>query len=247
MLDSHDEAVSGADAVPVPPAPATPEIPGPTTPEIKVEPADAILRLGPPEGKDSTRKGSSVFGRLLRFGARTAVVACLCGLAWAAGTYYPLRHSLLELLKPGRASEVQQMQQSPERGEIVRAMAQMAEEIRTLKASVESRAVAQDAVVENAKSRDGVKSQPDAAQTVTSAAIADLANRVDKMEAEFTTRLSRVNEQLAGIEQKIAASYAAMAPREPPPPRKRVAHPHDAFDPSRDPTAPGAPRPLGAR
>jgi hypothetical protein len=139
------------------------------------------------------------------------------------------------------------MQQSPERGEIVRAMAQMAEEIRTLKASVESRAVAQDAVVENAKSRDGVKSQPDAAQTVTSAAIADLANRVDKMEAEFTTRLSRVNEQLAGIEQKIAASYAAMAPREPPPPRKRVAHPHDAFDPSRDPTAPGAPRPLGAR
>lgn len=234
MLDSHDEAVSGSDAVPVPPSPATPE--------IKVEPADAILRLGPPEGKDSTGKGSSFFGRLLRYGARTAVIACLCGLAWAAWTYYPLRHSLLELLKPGRASEVQQ---SPERGEIVRAMAQMAEEIRALKASVESRAGAQDAVVENAKSRDGVKSQPDAVQTATSAAIADLANRVDKMEAEFTTKLSRVNEQLAGIEQQIAASYAAMAPREPPP-RKRVAHPHDAFDPSRDPTAPGAPRPLGA-
>lgn len=220
LLGSHDEVVSGADAVPVPP--------GSSAPEIKVEPADAILRFAPPKDdeKVSTRKGSSVFGRLLRLGARMAAVACLCGAAWAAGAYYSGGHSPLEFLKPSRASDVQQ---SPERDEIVRSMAQMAEEIRALKASVEGRSVAQDAGVESA----------------TRAAIADLASRVDKLEAESTTKLSRVNEQLASIEQQIAASYAALASRGRTP-HKRVEHPRDAFDPTKDPSAPGAPRPLGA-
>jgi uncharacterized membrane protein YccC len=232
MLDSPGGAVSGPETVPVPP--------DSTTPEIKVQPADAILRFVPRKDDEqaSTRKSSPVLGRLLRCGVRMAVVACLCGLAWAGGAYYPLGHSPLELMKPSRASEVQQ---SPERDEVARAMVQMAEEIRALKASVEGRIVAQDVGVENAKSRESVKNQPDP-QTATATAIAALASRVDKLEAESTTKLSRVNEQLASIEQQIAA----LASREQPP-HKRVAHPHDAFDPSRNPTAPGVPRPLGAR
>jgi hypothetical protein len=236
MLDSDHEAVSGADIVPVPP--------DSTTPEIKVHPADAIRFVPLKDSEtDSTRKVSPVFGRLLRYGARIAAVACLCGLAWAGGAYYRLGRSPLELMKPGPASEVKQ---SPEHDEIVRAMAQMAEEIRVLKASVERRAVSQDASVEDARSRESVKSQLDSVQTMTGTAMADLASRVAKLETESTTKLSRVNEQLASIEQQIAASYAALAARGQPP-HKRVAHLHDAFDPSRDPTAPGAPRPLGAR
>lgn len=271
MLDSHDEAVSSADAVPAPPAPEikintvpvppsspAPEIKvepvpvpqGSTGPEIKVEPADAIRRFASPKDdeKVASRKGSSAFGRLLGFGARMVAVACLCGVAWAAGAYYPVGHSPLEFLKHGRASDVQQ---SPQRDEMVRAMAQMADDIRALKASVEGRGIAQDARVENGventKNGENAKSQPDAVQTTTGAAIADLASRVDKLEAEFTAKLSRVSEQLAGIEQRIAASDAAPAPRVQTTPRKRVEHPHDAFDPTKDPTAPGAPRPLGAR
>jgi hypothetical protein len=225
MLDSPGEAVSVADTVPVPP--------DSNTPEIKVQPADAILRFVPLKNNEqaSTRKSSPVFGRLLRYVGRTAAVACLCGLAWAGGAYYPLGHSPLELMKPSRASEVQQ---SPEHDEAARAMVQMAEEIRALKASVESRVIARDAGVEDAKSRESVKNQLDP-QTATATAIADLASRVD-------AKLSRVNEQLASIEQQLAA----LASREQPP-HKRLAHPHDAFDPSRNPTAPGVPRPLGAR
>lgn len=221
MLDSPDEAVSAADTVPAPP--------DSHAPEIKIEPADAIRRFAAPKDDEqvSPRKSSSVFGRLLRFGARLVAVACLGGAAWAAGAYYSVGHSPLEFLKLGRASDVQQ---SKERDEIVRAMAQMDEEIRALKAGVEGRSIAQGP----------------AAESATRAAIADLASRVDKLEADSTTKLSRISEQLAGIEQQIAASHAALASRGQTP-HKRGEHTHDAFDPTKDPNAPGAPRPLGLR
>lgn len=265
MLESHDAAVSDADTASMPPDVTAPEIkvqpadaifrpvllkdtekvisgadtpplpPDATAPEIKVQPADAILGRIPFKDteKASTRQVTPFFVRLLRFGARTAVVACLCGLAWAGGVYYSLGHSPFGLVKSSRAPEVQQ---SPQRDDMVSAVRQMAEEMRALKTSIDGRGVAQDA---------GQKNQLSSAQTTTAATIADLMGRIDKLDAEFASKLSQVNEQLTSIEKQISASHATLASRAQPP-QKRAQHPHDAFDPSRDPNAPGAPRPLGA-
>jgi hypothetical protein len=221
MPDSHEEAVSGADTATLPP--------GSAAPEIKVEPADAILRFVPPKGdaKVSKRKEASVSGALLRFAMLMIAVACLGGVTWAAGAYYFGGRSPFEFLKSSRATN---LQQSPERDEMIRAMTQMAEEIRALKASVEGKSVAPGAGVDS----------------TARAAIADLARRVDKLEAESTAKLSSITEQLATIEQQLAVSHSALASKAQTP-RKRTEHPHDAFDPNKDPTAPGAPLPLGTR
>lgn len=217
----------------------------PTTADIKINPADSILRFAPANEKKARPKGALGSRRLLGYGARAAGVVCLCGLAWAGGTYYPLYalgQSPLELMKQSPVSETQQ---DAGQDEMLRAMGRMAEEIRALKAGLEGRALAQDGGVANAKSRDPAARQPDLSQTTTGAAIADLASRIDRLEADSTAKFARLSEQLAGIEQQMAASHAALAP--PAQPSHKRIHLHDAFDPSKDPMAPGAPRQLGTR
>jgi hypothetical protein len=239
MLELHD--VSSADTASVPSDSTIREKPNSNNLEIKVEPADAIPRSAPPKDteKASTRKVSPFFRHLLRYGARTAAITCLLVLAWAGGAYYSLGPLPLDLMKPSRASEVPQ---SSERDEMVRAVRQMTEEISALKTRVRGMAVTQNAGMEKANNGESLKNKLDSMQTT----IADLARRVDKLESESTAKLSQINEQLTSIEQKIAASRVALASRNRPP-RKHAKHLHDAFDPTRDPAAPGAPRPLGAR
>jgi hypothetical protein len=226
-LKDTEKDISSADTPPLPP--------DATVPEIKVQPADALLGRVPLKNteKASTRRVAPFFIRLLRYSARAAVVACLCGLAWSGGVYYSLGHSPFDLLKARRAPEVQQ---SPQPDDMVSAVRQMAEEMRALKTSVDGRGVAQDT---------GQKNKLNSVQTTTGATIADLIGRVDKRDAEFTTKLSQLNDQLTSIEQQISASHATLVPRAQTP-QKRAKHIHDAFDPSQDPKAPGAPRPLGA-
>ena len=86
----------------------------------------------------------------------------------------------------------------------------------------------------------------------TSAAIAELAGRVEQLERESEAKLSQIYERFDRIEHPIAAptaaplagateSRASVA-------RKRARGTrHDAFDPSQNSNAPGVPRPLGSR
>lgn len=212
------EVVSDADTAPSPDASL----------EIKVHPADSIF--GPAPLKDSekasARKEDHFFGRLLRYIARAAVVAFLCALAWTGGAYYSHSRLPFNLMKSIQTSGTQQDSQ---RDEVVGAVRQMAEEISALKSSLDSKGVAQ------------VATQP-----ITDPAIANLTGQTNKLEAEFTTKLSQINDRLASIEQQISASHTALASRLPTH-HKRVGHTHDAFDPSQDPSAPGAPRALGAQ
>ncbi len=211
--------------------------------QIKLEPTDAILGPAKESGKAPAGKPIGFFQRLVRFVTRAVAIACLCGAAWAVGAYYASGHTPMgfvkSLLKSSPAAEAQQ---SPQHDELVGTVRQMAEDIRALKASVDNRGAAQDPVVESSASQ---KSQQASMQTTT-AAIADLTGRVDKLQADVTTKLSQIDQQLANIEQKMSASHVAAAPRTEPR-HKRVEHLHDAFDPSRDPGAPGVPRPLGSR
>lgn len=224
MLESQDVALSSANAAPSPK--------DAVSLELKVQPADAIFGPGPIKdtGKVPEQKTTPRFGRLLRSAARALIVVIICGLAWAGGTYYFHGHSPLGLVKSALASGAQE---SPERDELVGSMRQMAEDIRGLKASVEAKSATQNTQTNPIQAANGVT-------------ISDLEGRIDKLETELTTKLSQVNEQLASIEQQISTSHAALASRAQAPGR-HTHHLHDAFDPSRDPTAPGAPRPLGER
>jgi hypothetical protein len=223
-----EKATQGADAHPLSPDAAAPE--------IRLQPADAIPGRVPVKDieKASTRQATPFFMRLLRNVLRAVVIACLCALAWAAGAYYSLGHSPFA---PARSSQDLEVQPSAQHDDMVSAMRQMTEEVRALKADADGRSAAQAA---------DQKNQLNSVQAPTGATIADLAGKVDRLDAELTARLSQVNEQLASIEQKISASHAALASRVPLP-HKHPKHLHDAFDPSRDPSAPGAPHPLGAQ
>jgi hypothetical protein len=225
MLESLDEAPSVVGA-----APAPADTKGL---EIKLQPADAIFGSVPIKDSEntSTPKETHFFRSLLRFGLRAAVVVCLCGLAWAGGAYYSHGHSPFHLWRTTSAPDVKQ---SPQHDKTLSAMRHMAEEIRALKASVDSK----NAVGGNVQSQKVL--------SATGATITDLAGRVDKLDAEITTKFSEINGQLAHIEQQVSAPHAVTASRWKAH-RKHVEHANDAFDPSRDPAAPGVPRPLGAR
>ncbi len=122
-----------------------------------------------------------------------------------------------------------------ERAEILRMVHQMADEIRTLKARVEA-GHAQSPSAKEATALEGLKARLDAVKTNTGAEIAELAGKVDRLQRELTTKLAKASERFDRSDHRGAVPRAAAtkAPRV------------DAFDPSQNPGAPGAPRPLGS-
>lgn len=211
-----------------------PSPPHAATPDIKIEPIDGMLRHAPPKNtaSTSTRPEAPLFQRAVRYSARTAAVVGMCGLAWAGGVYYS--HLPLDTAKASWAPEIQP---NSRQDEIVGVVRQMAEDLRALKAKVE----AADAT-RGASPLNPVNS----GQTTAGPTMADLAGRVDKLNAEVTAKLSQLNGQLATIQQQLPATHPTVVARAQPP-QKRVKHIHDAFDPSKDPNAPGVPRPIGSR
>lgn len=200
--------------------------------EIKIEPEDALF--GPASGRDfervSGRNAPSGLGRVLRFGGLAVVVALLCGAAFAAGAHSSGRLPL-HVLKAIWGSGAPQ---SAQREDIARTMAQMTDEIHALKASLDAREA----------------QAPGAAPAASGATIADIAGRLDRLQADIASRLAKVDQQLASIEQQVSASHSAAAVRAPPHIKRaehaeHAEHTHDAFDPNQHPAAIGAPRPLG--
>jgi len=229
------ETVIGPDAPPLAPDAAAPD--------IKVQPADAIFataRLNETP-KASSRGIASLFIRVLRFGARTVAILSVCALAWAAGAYFSRGHLPADATRLSQAADVPQ---SPAHDDTADALKQMAGEISALKALVESKSAAPVAGAQNV--------EPPKTDTTTGPALADLSGRVDKLEADFTAKLSQIGAELATIEQRLPASHSALASHtvlashEHPLLHRRSEHFHDAFDPVRYPAAPGAPHPLGA-
>jgi hypothetical protein len=150
------------------------------------------------------------------------------------------------------------------RTEVLRATQEMGEDIRALKANVEALRAAQSQSGNDAATLEGLKTRLDAA----GASIAELAGKVENMQREPEAKLSQVTERLDRIEHQIAGppatasigaasgntvagqpAQAAVAQAKPPLENghgQRKIGGHDAFDPSKNPTAPGVPRPLGS-
>jgi hypothetical protein len=218
-------------------------------PEITVRAADAIL--GPAIFKkaeeDSVRRVPPLFERLLGYGPHAVLAASLSGFGLATGLYFSDGQLPFYATKP-RADQTVLLQESVERTEMLRSVQKMAEEIRILKASVGATHATQRLSPKDASAWEGLKTRLDAERTETGAAIAALAGKVEHLQSESAAKLSQVTERFDRIEQQIAALRAAAASASGVAPARKEAHGyrHDAFDPSQNPTAPGAPRPLGS-
>src|SRR3984893_5001364 len=206
------------------------------------------------------------FEQLFAYGSRAALAACLFGFAWAAGSYFSGGQSPVDAIKPPPVP-----QESVERTEMLRTAQKVAEDIQALKTNVEALRTAQSQSGKDATALEGLKTRLDAAETETGSSIADLAGKVEQMQREPAAKLSQVIERLDRIEHQIAAPLAtaslgaasapgkaaaqkqaqiAVAPAKPPLEhaygQRNIGGPGDAFDPAQNPTAPGAPRPLGS-
>lgn len=223
---SRDEAAAEANADP-------PDVP---ILKIRAHAADSIRGSASFETADaaSTRRWPFLFEPLVRYGPRAALAAGLIGFAGVAGAYFSGGRLPFSARAPQPAS-LDGPQPGGERAEILRMVHQMADEIRALKARGEA-VHAQSPSAKEATALDGLKARLDAVKTETGAEIAELAGKVDRLQRELTTKLAKASEQIDRPNHRGAAPRAAATKT----PRG------DAFDPSQNPGAPGAPRPLGS-
>ena len=220
-------------------------------PEIRAHADDAIFGPMPVNKADegSARSASLLFRRLLGYGLHAALVACLAGFLWLAGLYFSSdqpSHFVSKLWTLWTLAP----QESAEHAETSRTVQKMAEEIRALKADVAAMRATQSSSSQD--TLEGLSTQLNLTKFEASAAIAELAGRVEQLERESAAKLSQIYERFDRIEHPIAAptaaplagateSRASVA-------RKRARGTrHDAFDPSQNPNAPGVPHPLGSR
>jgi uncharacterized protein YidB (DUF937 family) len=268
VLLAHGEAVPSAipvsessvldSAIPLSSSPAK-EIPQPGAVQIRPNRTEHFAAAPP--------KAPSRFKKLFAYGSRAALAACLFGFAWAAGSYFSTGQLPFYAIKPPPPVATQE---SVERTEVLRATQEMAEDIRALKANVEALRAAQSRSGNDAAALEGLNSRLDAANKETGASIAELAGKVENMQREPEAKLSEVIERLDRIEHQIAplataslgaasapGNAAAGKPAQPAvaqakPPlenahgQRKIGGRGDAFDPSKNPTAPGVPRPLGS-
>ena len=220
-------------------------------PDIKVGAADATFDSTSFKKAEAAfaRKLPPLLERLLTFGPRAALAAGVSGFAWVAGSYFSGGQSQFYAMKP-QPSPTVVAQEGVERAELLRMKQKMAEENRALQARVEAIPAARSLSAKDATSVEDLKRRLDAVRRETGAAIAELAGKVERMQREATAKFSQVSEQRNQTERQIAAPLAASSravdselavgtiPKQA---RKRRG---DAFDPSQNPGAPGAPRPL---
>jgi len=191
--------------------------------------ADAILRPGKIEAI-STRSAPDLSANLLRYGPHAALAAWLLGVAWLAGSSFV-----------GPARTVAQ-QDSAQRADA---------EVGPQKADVEALRAAQSPSIKDAIELGNAKPGLDAAKTEIGGGDREASGKAERPRSKSAERLSKSSERLDRIGLEIAALLAAAPAADPSaavaPVARRPAQNarHDAFDPLQNPTAPGAPRPLG--
>jgi len=243
MSDNADELVANvSELAPLPP--------GTIGTEIRARADEAIL--GPTAVKNaeegSARRASLLFSCLLGYGLDAALVAFLVGSGWLAGLYSSgdqLSHLVGKLWALWSVAP----QESAEHAETSGAVQKMVEEIRALKADVEAMHDTQSLGAQNAAALEGLSTQLNLTKAETSGAIAELASKVEQLERESAAKLSQIYERFDRIEHPIAAptnvSPAAASESGATVAKNRArGKRHDAFNPSQNPAAPGAPRPL---
>ncbi|ACK52257.1 conserved hypothetical protein [Methylocella silvestris BL2] len=158
----------------------------------------------PPAGK---------LAAFINYGSSAAFVLAVLGFAFAAGTYFFGGN-------PGTGSERAAsdiaLRESADRAELLRKTQAMVTEIGALKANVEalrvSVAQAQSGKDQRGveKSVDALKAKVDSIKTDTSAALAELSTKVDKLQRD--PGLKQVADRLNRIEKQTALPTGSIAP-----------------------------------
>lgn len=246
MQNLLDEAVLKASA-------AASSAPNPTTQEIRACAADAILDPVFLKKTDETsmRRGIQLFKHLLTYSPHAALAVCLFGFAWLAASHFSSCESLFCFMEPRSVRSVA-LQESLESAKMIGTVQKLAEEIRALEANVGSMRATQSLGAKDSPTLAHLNTRLDAAKAETGAAIDAMAGKVEHLQREFATQLSQVNERFDRIEHQVETSLVRASVLKASSPSQIVARKSarggrgDAFDPSKNPTAPGVPRPLGS-
>ncbi len=143
--------------------------------------------------------------------SHAALALCVMGFAWAAGSHFFGAPTQSDAAKASAMQEVARREAS-ESAELRRATQKMGEDLRAVKANLDSlrASIAQN---QNSKDQhafekglDGLKTRLDAVKTETSSAIAELASKVEHMQREPAAKLQQVVERLDRIEQRQTAA-----------------------------------------
>ena len=163
----------------------------------------------------------------------------MIAVAWMAGSHFD--HPVRTVVQ----------QESAQGAEMSRAAQNMAEDPHAQKARVEPSA-AQTLSTKDATGPGDTKPSLEAAKIEMSGGLPEASGKVERLRPKSSEKASKASERFDRIGLEIAALLATAAPTAD---RSIAAAPiarrqarsvrHDAFDPSLNPTAPGAPRPLG--
>lgn len=206
--------------------------------ERRAWPADAILD---PAAPSAPTLAACLLARrlLIAHGPRAALAAWLVGVVWLVGSHFA--GSPLTLVQ-------QETMQSAGIGDAVR---KIAEEPHTQKEDLEFTGTLQSPGAKDAVAVGRTMSHPGPAKTEMSAAVPEVSGKVEhtrksaEKPAKPRDRVDRIGLEIAAL---LAADPSAKSSRSVAPVIRKSAHGGrgDAFDPSQNPAAPGAPRPLGA-
>jgi hypothetical protein len=210
--------------------------------ETAPRPADAIYAVPSRRVDAGSRRVSAFTLASLARRSLFALSVCLLGGAWLGGSHFLGIHRTV----------VQGV--SKQGAEPGHPTLNTTEDVHDQQADLGGMRAAQSLNTEDVAGLGNTKPRPDAAKTETaSSAIADVSDKVAYSGSKSADNLPKVGWQPDRIGLEIAALHAAapVADRSlslaSVTPRRTQRERGDAFDPSKNPNAPGAPRPLGTR
>ena len=180
---------------------------------------------------------SALAAGLWRYGPHAALAAWMIAVAWMAGSHFD----------PPVRTVVQQ--ESAQGAEMSRVAQNVAEDPHAQKARVEPSA-ARTLSTKDATGPGDTKPGLAAAKIEMSGGLPEASGKVERLRPRSSEKASKASERFdrIGLEIAALATAAPAADRSLAAPiaRRQARNVrHDAFDPSLNPTAPGAPRPLG--
>lgn len=221
--------------------------------ELRAERSDATLAANVPDDPKAPAapRRLAALKRAILYGLRLLWAALLYGAAGLAGwllaeAAWPTLAAMPDLV---RATA---MQDRAERAAFLRTTQKMEEEIRGLRAEMETMRSSMQAAAPAADAVESLGRRIDAMKTETGAAIGALSGQVEGLQRDVaakpapTAERSPERTERPGVEssapRRTTVSATVRVGEGLRRPRTRRG---DAFEPSRHPNAPGAPRPLG--
>jgi prefoldin subunit 5 len=213
--------------------------------EIKISAADrphgGWRREKPQAGSDPDAARRRSLSRVARIGA--AIVAySLAGLAgWGLhGLVAPRYAGLSDFI----AAKLAQMSAPPV--DLIPVTQKMEAEIQALQAKVEALEKARNATMRSLQPLDELNRRIDDAKSETKAEIGALSSRVLQFQQETNAKFADMSAARPAKKPSAEPVESKAAPAVEKAPQRAHSRRNDTFDPSQHPTAPGAPRPLGA-